>query len=96
MINKKQEIINYLDSNLFMPIMHSPNASQQLKHDFMHTKTLLNQFSAEGVINYVWNMLGNHEVEALLSNRLMEEGFYNYNQVLNEFKHEFTYDWLLS
>lgn len=96
MINKKQQIIDYLDSNLFKPIIYSPYASQQLKHDFKYMRDLLDQFSAEGILNYIWNMLGNKEVEAVLSNRLMDEGFYNYDHILDEFKHEFTYDWLLS
>lgn len=96
MMNKKQLLIDYLDSNLFIPIMYSPHASHQLKHDFQHTRDLLYEFSAEGIINYVWNMLGNKEVEMIFSNRLMDEGFYNYDQVLHEFKHEFTYDWLMS
>lgn len=96
MLNKKQLLIDYLDSNLFIPIMYSPHASHQLKYDLQHTRSLFNEFSAEGIINYIWNMLGNKEVEMILSNRLMDEGFYNYKQVINEFKHEFTYDWLMS
>lgn len=96
MMNKKQLIMDYLNTNLFIPIMYSPHASHQLKHDFEHTRELFKEFSAEGILNYVWNMLGNHEVEMILSNRLMDEGFNNYEQVLNDFKHKFTYDWLMS
>lgn len=96
MMNKKQLLMDYLDSNLFIPIMYSPHASHQLKHDFQHTRDLLYAFSAEGIINYVWNMLGNKEVEMILSNRLIDEGFNNYEQILSEFKHKFTYDWLMS
>ena len=96
MMNKKQILIDYLDSNLFIPIMCSPHASDQLKYDFQHTRSLFNEFSAEGIINYVWNMLGNNEVKMILSNRLIDEGFYNYDQVIDTFKHEFTYDWLMS
>lgn len=96
MMNKKQLLMDYLDSNLFIPIMYSPNASHQLKHDFEHTRSLFTEFSAEGIINYVWNILANGEVKMIFSNRLMDEGFYNYNQILDDFKHEFTYDWLMS
>lgn len=96
MMNKKQLLMDYLDSNLFIPIMCSPHASYQLKHNLQHTRSLFNKFSAEGIINYIWNMFGNKDVEIILTNRLIDEGFYNYNQVINEFKYEFTYDWLTS
>ena len=96
MINKKQLLLDYLDSNLFIPIMYSPHVSHQLKHDLQHTRFLFNEFSAEGIINYIWNMFGNKDFEMILTNRLMDEGVYNYNQVIKEFKHEFTYDWLMS
>lgn len=95
-MNKKQLLIDYLDSNLFIPIMYSPHVSPQLKYDLQHTRSLFNEFCAEGIINYIWNMFGNKDIEMILANRLMDEGFYNYNQVINEFKHKFTYDWLMS
>lgn len=96
MMNKKQLLLDYLDTNLFIPIMYSPNASHQLKHDFEHTRGLMNEFSAEGILCYVWNMFGNNEMQIVLNNRLLDEGFKQYNAVLEDFKHEFTYDWLMS
>lgn len=95
-MNKKQLLMDYLDSNLFIPIMYSPQASPQLKLDFEHTRALFSVLSAEGILNYVWNMLANDEVKMIFSNRLMDEGFFYYGQFLEEFKHEFTYDWLMS
>lgn len=96
MMNKKQLLLDYLDTNLFMPIMYSPNASYQLKHDFEHSRELIQEFSAEGILRYVWTMMGNEEVKAILNNRLLDEGFTQYNTVVDNFKHEFTYDWLMS
>lgn len=96
MNDKKQLLIDYLDANLFIPILYSPNASYQVKHDFQHTRDLLQAFSAEGILNFVWNMLGSKDTEVVFSNRLMDEGFPNYDQVLDTFKNEFTYDWLMS
>lgn len=94
-MNKKQLLIDYLDSNLFIPIIYYPNASHQLRDNFEHTRALFNIFSAEGILNYMWNILGNQDVEIIFSNRLMDEGFNNYKQIINEFKHLFTYDWLM-
>lgn len=95
-MNKKQLLLNYLDTYLFIPVMCSPNASCQLKQDMEHTRNLMNEFSAEGIICYVWNMLANDEVKMILANRLLDEGFQNYTQVITNFKQEFTYDWLMS
>lgn len=96
MTDKKQLILNYLDTNLFYPIMYAPNASPQLKHDFEHTRQLIGEFSPAGILNYIWTMLGNSEVQLLLNNRLIDEGFNGYTMVLDHFKNEFTYDWLMS
>ena len=96
MISKKQLIMVYLELNLFIPILYAPQTSPQLKLDFEHTRARFSEFSAEGILNYVWNILANHEVKMIFSNRLMDEGFYNYEQILDDFKHKFTYDWLMS
>lgn len=96
MIDKKQLLIDYLDTHLFTPILYSPNASYQIKHDFQHTRDLFQFFSAEGIINFVWNTLGSKDCESILANRLMDEGFSQYNEILDHFKQKFTYDWLMS
>ena len=96
MMNKKQILMDYLDSNLFTPIIHSPNVSCQIKYEITHIKFLLNQFCAEGIISYIWNTLANKDIELIISNRLIDEGFYSYPQIINEFKLKFTYDWLIS
>lgn len=96
MIDKKQLLMDYLDTNLFIPILYAPEASYQVKHDFQHTRDLLQGFSAEGILSFVWNMLGSKDSETVFSNRLMDEGINNYDQILDTFKHEFTYDWLMS
>ncbi len=96
MSDKKQLLIEYLDDNLFIPILYSPRASFQVKHDFQHTRDLLQMFSAEGILNFVWNMLGSADMEIIFSNRLTDEGFCNYDEILDQFKSEFTYDWLMS
>lgn len=96
MSDKKQLLIEYLDNNLFIPILHSPHASYQIKHDFQHMRDLLPIFSAQGILNFVWNMLANSETKVIFSNHLTDEGFDNYTQILDAFKNEFTYDWLMS
>lgn len=96
MTQKKQQLLDYLDTNLFIPIMCSPSASFQLKNDFEHTRELIKDFSASGILCYIWTMLSNNEMKVLLNNRLLDEGLGDYTHILNDFNNEFTYDWLMS
>ncbi|PHV69393.1 hypothetical protein CS063_16050 [Sporanaerobium hydrogeniformans] len=95
-MEKKQELLNFLQTELFNPIINSPYASETLKNDFNHMLSTLSLFSAEGILVYVWNMLANDEVQMIFDNRLLDEGFSNYHDVVHTFKSQFTYDWLLS
>ncbi len=95
-MNKKEQLLNFLDENLFNPIILAPYVSSQLKKDFSHTREMLKDFSAEGILYYMWNTFANKDSEIIISNRLMDEGFKLYDQVLTTFKQEFSYEWLLS
>lgn len=95
-MDKKQELLNFLTAELFNPVLDSPYASPQLKYDFSHTLETLKSFSAEGILFYIWNTLANTESQMIWSNRLLDEGFYNYDHALSTFKQHFTYDWLSS
>lgn len=94
-MNKKQELLNFLQKELFNPIIDSPFISSELKYDFLSILETIKNFSAEGILLYVWNMMANDEVQMIFSNRLMDEGFYNYSDLLDTFKNHFTYEWLL-
>ena len=95
-MNKKQELLNFLQKELFNPVIDSPYSSEALKYDFVTILDTIKNFSAEGILLYVWNMMANDEVQMIFSNRLMDEGFYNYQELLSTFKNHFTYEWLLS
>ncbi len=95
-MDKKEQLLEYLNSHLFLPVLESPYASSQLKYDFEHTRQTLKEFSAEGILFYIWNSFANHEAQTILANRLLDEGFINYQYTLDEFKTEFTYEWLMS
>lgn len=95
-MNKKEELLNFLQQELFDPIIHSPCVSNELKYDFLTIANTLEKFSAEGILLYFWNMMANEEVQMIFSNRLMDEGFDHYPELIENFKNHFTYEWLLS
>ena len=95
-MDKKEQLLQYLNSQLFSPVLESPYASSQLKYDFEHTRQTLEEFSAEGILFYIWNSFANCDAQIVLANRLLDEWFINYEHTLDQFKNEFTYEWLMS
>lgn len=95
-MSKKQQLLNFLNANLFEPIISSPYASSQLKDDFLSMREMLKDFSAKGILYFVWNTLANKEAEAILHHRLVDEGFDVYTSTFDIFKKEFSYEWLMS
>ena len=95
-MDKKQQLLDYLEQNLFKPILSAPYTSYQLKEDFLYVQQTIKDFSAQGILYYVWNILANKDIAPLMADRLNDEGFTSYNQILNNFKTEFPYEWLTS
>jgi hypothetical protein len=95
-MNKKEEILCFLQKHLFDPVLCSPFTSHELKCDFKSMFKMLQNFSAEGILLFFWTTMANEEVKMIFSHRLHEEGITNYDAILCTFKNRFTYDWLYS
>lgn len=95
-MSKKQQLLNFLNENIFDPIISAPYASSQLKDDFLSMKEMLKNFSAKGILSFVWTSLFNEENEVILCNRLVDEGLHCYTSVITTFKKNFSYEWLRS
>ncbi len=95
-MEKKQELIDYLNTYLLLPIINSPNASQELKYSFTDTSHMLNQLSAKGILSYIWTQFLSDSTNNILINRLLDEGFTCTIYAINTFKMFFTYEWLIS
>ncbi len=95
-MSKKQQLLSFLNENIFDPIISAPYASSQLKNDFLCMREMLKDFSAKGILYFVWISLFNQENEIILCNRLIDEGFHFYKSVTDNFKENFSYEWLLS
>lgn len=95
-MSKKQQLLSYLNQNIFEPIISAPYASSQLKDDCLFMRKMLKDFSAKGILYFVWTTLIDKENEIILNNRLIDEGFDFYNSVMDNFKKKFSYEWLIS
>ena len=94
MSNKKQQLLDFLDANLFIPINYSSDVSEQVRESFNGIHDTLTTLTPEGIINFFWNTLGSSEIRPVISHCLMEEGIDDYNDVVSDFKMAFTSDWL--
>lgn len=95
-MNKKEELLYFLQNHLFDPVLYSPFTSHELKYDFKSMLKMIQNFSAEGILLYFWTTMANEEVKMIFSHRLHEEGITDYDAILCQFKNRFTYDWLYS
>lgn len=95
-MNKKEELLTFLNQQLFDPILQSPYASDELKCDFQHMLTTISNFSVEGILIYFWTTMTNSEMQMIFSHRLEEEVSLDFHLFLNTFNSYFTYEWLRS
>ena len=95
-MEKKQQLIDYLNTNLLLPIINSPNASIELKYSFIDTSYTISQLSTQGIILYIWTQLLSDSSQKAIINRLLDEDFSPIICAINEFKEFFTYEWAIS
>lgn len=95
-MTKKEELLTFLNKKLFNPILQSPYASNELKHDFQHMSSTISTFSVEGILIYFWTTMTNVEAQMIFSNCLEDDDLLDFSSFLQEFKGYFTYEWLRS
>lgn len=93
-MNKKDELLTFLSTNLFDPIFNSPYVSDELKYDFNYMFKTISKYSVEGIVIYFWTTLTNTELQLIFSHRLEEENILEFDSFFKEFKDYFTYEWL--
>lgn len=95
-MTKKEQLLDFLNTNLFDPILCSPYSSDELKYDFNYMYNTIKNFSVEGILIYFWTTMANSEVQMIFVHRLEEEDLLDFNKFLTQFKTYFTYEWLRS
>ena len=54
---KESEIMTFLHSHIFDPILQSPQASEKLKQGVRGTVMRMEQRDAEGMVQYYWSAI---------------------------------------
>ncbi len=93
-MTKEEEILGYLNKNVFNPILDSSVASKELKAGVNLTIARLKQRNAEGMIQYFWSAVIGTKRSIGFSEKMKNAGFTRFEEVLEEFRKKFNEDWL--
>lgn len=93
-MTKEQELLTFLYDNFFSPVLSSRKTTQELKKHIRDIMMAFKDRSADGMINYFWSTIAGEETRTLLEKRLEDEGFLEFEQVVDKFKMEFNEEWL--
>lgn len=91
---KVSEIMSFLHSRIFDPILQSPQASEKLKQGVRYTIMRMEQRDAVGMIQYYWSAIVGTERSIGLAALMREEGFSRFEEALEESRIRFNDDFL--
>jgi hypothetical protein len=91
---KESEIMNFLRSRIFDPIVRSRQASEKLKRGVRGTIMRIEQRDAAGMVQYYWSAIVGTERSIGFAALMREEGFSRFEEALEEFRIRFNDDFL--
>src|ERR1051325_6782185 len=91
---KEQEIMDFLHQRIFDAILQSPQASEKLKQGVRYTVMRMEQRDAAGMIQYYWSAIIGTERSIGFAALMRQEGFYRFEEALEEFRIRFDDDFL--
>lgn len=89
-MTKEQELMDFLRTRVFQPVLDSPNASKELRSGVNITIARMNQRDAAGMVQYFWSAVIGTERSIGFAHRMREEGFARFEEVLEEFRIRFN------
>ena len=94
MDSKEKQIMDYLMTNVFNPILNSNKATNSLKQGVRLTIMRLNERDAVGMLNYYWSAIIGTERSTKFAKLMKKEGFVRFEELLEEFREKFDDKWL--
>lgn len=89
-MSKEQEVLDFLEVNLFNPILQSPSTAEGFKTATRGLRLRMKQRDAEGMIQYFWNtVVDTNAKHAKYGRMLQNEGFPGFEEVVNNFRLRF-------
>jgi hypothetical protein len=91
-MTKEQELMNYLHTKVFDPILSS-NAPKNIKTGVNLTISRMNKLSADKMVQYFWSALSTDNAINFYK-KLKEEGLLGFEDVMQEFRDVYNENWL--
>jgi hypothetical protein len=91
---KQSQIMSFLHSRVFDPILASPTASKTLKQGTRYTIMQMEELDAQGMIQYYWSAIVGTEASIGFAAQMRREGFSRFEEALEEFRVRFDDDFL--
>lgn len=89
-MTKEQEILNFLEDEMFTPILKSVTASERFKKATRGLRLRMKQRDAQGMIQYFWSTVADTNAKHANYGRILQnEGFSEFEAVVNEFRVRF-------
>ena len=89
-MTKEQEILDFLETKMFNPILKSPAASERFKTATRGLCLRMKQRNAQGMIEYFWGTVVDAKAKHANYGRMLQnEGFSDFDEVVNEFRLRF-------
>lgn len=86
-MTKEQDILDFLEVNLFKKILESPTTSERFKSSTRGLRLRMKQRDAQGMIQYFWNTVADAKAKHANYGRMLQnENFSWFEDFVNEFR----------
>lgn len=88
---READIIDFLDTNVFNPILNDARASKALKDGVRMTRARMIRLPADSMIKYYWSAISGTDRSMDFADRMREEGFTRFEDpgVIDDFRRKF-------
>lgn len=93
-MDKKQEVMNYLQEKIFDPALNSPNSTKRVKKGVNYTIMRMNNLDAKGVVMYFWSAVAGTQKSINFSSILKTAGITRFEDIFEDFRERFNDEWL--
>lgn len=73
-MSKEDQVMNYLHTNIFDPILNSEAASNTLKNGVRYTIMRMRQRDAKGMVQFYWSAIIGTERSTSFAKKMRQEG----------------------
>ena len=92
-MTKEQELMSYLHTKVFDPILNSKTCSSGIKSGVHLTIGRMNKLNAEKMVQYFWSALATDNA-IKFSKQMKAEGLTRFEDIMEEFRDKFNESWL--